>query len=325
MPVVYVPDSSPALWRNALRSGASYLLPKGLSDAFLDRNLDQVFHGHSRLSERALTPGTSEVDSGVLTGKQVLVLEDRLINQTIIQRQLKKLGIFCTLAGDGMVGLDKAATGSYDLILCDCSMPEMNGYEFTRILRQREDENGSGVRIPVIAMTANAFREDMEKCYAAGMDDFVSKPVTLQRLAAVLSQWLAPKDAPVIELPLAPKARGGDEALDIKVLQELLGSDERHIIVDVVQEFVLSARESWAEVQGQVARRDVSGLSKAAHGAKGEARNAGAVVLGDLYEELEHVAKNDNFEATTRLLSAIPEELSRVQNFVDRFVAGTGK
>lgn len=325
MPVVYAPESSPALWRNALRSGASYLLPNGLSDEFLDRNIDQVFHGHSRLSERALTPATAEVDSGALSGKHVLVLEDRLVNQTIIQRQLKKLGIFCTLAGDGVVGLDKAATGSYDLILCDCSMPEMNGYEFTRILRQREDESGLGVRMPVVAMTANAFREDMEKCYAAGMDDFVSKPVTLQRLAAVLSQWLGPKDEPIVELTPVPKARAGAEALDIKVLQEILGSEERRIIVDVVQEFILSARESWAEVQGQVARRDVSGLTKAAHGAKGEARNAGAVALGDLYEELEHIAKNDNFEAAAPLLSAIPAEISRVQDFVDRFVAGTGK
>jgi PAS domain S-box-containing protein len=323
MPVIHGPDSTPALWRQALRSGASYLIPKTISEELLDRNLDQVFHGMSRLNERTRAPATSEVDAGALAGKHVLVLEDRLINQTIIQRQLKKLGISCTLASDGMIGLDKVATGTYDLILCDCSMPEMNGYEFTRILRQREEEKGNR-HVPVVAMTANAFREDMEKCYAAGMDDFVSKPVTLQRLAAVLSQWLGPKEEPIIVLD-APKVRAGSEALDLKVLQELLGSEDRHIIVDVVQEFVLSAKESWIEVQGQVARRDAHGVTNAAHGAKGEARNAGAVALGDLYEELERIAKNDNFEAVEVVLAAIPAELNRVQDFVDRFVAGIAK
>jgi PAS domain S-box-containing protein len=324
MPIILAPDSNPALWRKALRCGASYLIPKGISDEFLDRNLDQVFHGSSRLTERAPMPATNEVDPGLLSGKHVLVLEDRLVNQTIIQRQLKKLGISCTLASDGVVGLDKLAAATYDLILCDCSMPEMNGFEFTRILRQREEEKGDGIHIPVIAMTANAFREDMEKCYSAGMDDFVSKPVTLQRLATVLSQWLAPKDEPIVVMD-APKMRAGIEALDLKVLHELLGSDDRHIIVDVVQEFVLSAQESWAEVQGQAARKDASGLTRAAHGAKGEARNAGAVALGDLYEELESIAKNDNFEGVEPVLSAIPAELSRVRDFIDRFVAGVAK
>jgi PAS domain S-box-containing protein len=324
MPVIHAPESSPALWRKALRCGASYLLPKTLSDEFLDRNLDQVFHGSSRLAERAPMPATSEVDTGAFAGKHILVLEDRLVNQTIIQRQLKKLGISCTLASDGMIGLDKVAASTYDLILCDCSMPEMNGFEFTRILRQREEEKGDGVHIPVIAMTANAFREDMEKCYSAGMDDFVSKPVTLQRLATVLSQWLTPKEEPIVVMD-APKMRAGLEALDLNVLHELLGSDDRHIIVDVVQEFVLSARDSWAEVQGQAARKDANGLTRAAHGAKGEARNAGAVALGDLYEELEHLTKNDNFEAVEPVLSAIPAELGRVQDFVDRFVAGVTK
>jgi len=319
-PVIYAQEASPAFWRKSLRCGASYLVPKGVTEDFLDRNQDQVFQGGWHSGDRVVLPATSEVDTEALTGKRVLVLEDRLVNQTIIQRQLKKLGILCTLASDGVVGLEKVAKGSYDLILCDCSMPEMNGYEFTRILRQREEEDGNNSHMPVIAMTANAFREDVEKCYAAGMDDFVSKPVTLQRLAAVLSHWLTPEP---IEIEIAPlRSRASAEALDLRVLQGLLGSEDRHIIVDVVQEFVLSARESWVEVQGQAARRDANGLTRAAHGAKGEARNAGAVALGDLYEELERIAKNDNFEAVAPVLSAIPAEIGRVQDFVDRFVAG---
>ncbi len=317
MPVVYVAEASPALWRKALRCGAAYLIPEGISDAYLDRNIDQVFHGVSRPVDRT-APTNLEIDLEALAGKHVLVLEDRLVNQTIVQRQLKKLGVTCTLAGDGVVGLDKLAAGDVDLVLCDCSMPEMNGYEFTRILRQREADQDDGARLPVIAMTANAFREDMEKCYAAGMDDFISKPVTLQRLASVLAQWLTPQAAAVAEPVAAPKSNENAAPLDVHMLGELLGSDDRVMIAEVMREFVLAARESWSEVAGQAIRMDAGGISKAAHGAKGEARNAGAVTLGNLYEELEYVARKDNLEAMQPLLSAIPLELGRVQAFVDR-------
>src|SRR6202012_3802219 len=78
----------------------------------------------------------------------------------------------------------------FDLILCDCSMPEMNGYDFTRALRRCEASAGEGRHVPVIALTANAFREDADKCFEAGMDDFISKPVTMDRLAAMLLRWL---------------------------------------------------------------------------------------------------------------------------------------
>lgn len=319
VPVVHVAEASPALWRKALRAGAAYLIPDGIEDAYLDRNLNQVFHGTLRPADRAIPVGV-EIDTSVLAGKHVLVLEDRLVNQTIIQRQLKKLGITCTLAGDGVVGLDRIATGAFDLILCDCSMPEMNGYEFTRVLRQRERERGDGARLPVVAMTANAFREDMEKCYAAGMDDFVSKPVTLQRLAFVLSQWLTPREVSTPEAMAANRIGGSGDPLDLSILRELLGSDDRKVLIEVVLEFVLAARESWAEVQGHAAQKNQRALSKAAHGAKGEARNVGAVMLGELYEELEAVAKKDNFDATQAVMSAIPAELGRVQTFVERFV-----
>src|SRR5690606_32418690 len=113
-------------------------------------------------------------DYAGLAGKKVLVLEDRLVNQTIIQKQLKRFGVQCTLASNGVKGLEKLEEDQFDLILCDCSMPEMDGFEFTRVFRQREAAAGVGDdRTPIVALTANAFKEDADKCFASGMDDFV--------------------------------------------------------------------------------------------------------------------------------------------------------
>ncbi|MGE4064301.1 MAG: response regulator [Rhodospirillaceae bacterium] len=247
-----------------------------------------------------------------LAGKKVLVLEDRLVDQTIVQRQLRQLGAICTLASDGNTGLEKVGSAVFDCILCDCAMPDMDGFEFTRRLRERERKMGG--RIPVIAMTAHASRADMQQCFAAGMDDFVSKPVTLQRLATVLSQWLASKDETIHIGDAA-----GPEVLDLKIVQQLLGSEDEKMIADVVQEFATAAGESWTDVQGHFARRDSYGLIRAAHGAKGEARNLGAASLGGLYEKLEYIAQRDDFEAAASVISEISLELSRVQNFAARF------
>ncbi len=332
VPMVRAAEATPELWRKALRSGASYLLPDTFDPAFFDRNIHQAFGGLAQV-HYAMPRESAAVDTSVLAGKHALVLEDRLVNQTIIQRQLKKFQMTCTLAGDGIVGLEKLAQGAYDLILCDCSMPEMNGFEFTRILRQREAEKGDGHRIPVIAMTANAFREDREKCFDAGMDDFVSKPVTMHRLASVLTTWItkAPGAAAPEAIPPASRQahipRPVDErpahgaAIDLGLLENLLGSSDREMIAEIMAEFVAAAADSWREVQASAEKRDPVELTKAAHGAKGEARNVGAVTLGDLYEELEKSAKQSAMGDIDTLMAAIPGELRRVQSFANEIAA----
>jgi PAS domain S-box-containing protein len=326
VPMVFGPDLSAATWRKALRSGASYLIPDNVDAAFFDRNIHQAFGGLPNQATRdGAREGAGLLDTSLLTGRHVLVLEDRLVNQTIIQRQLRKLGMTCSIAGDGIIGLEKLAAGGYDLILCDCSMPNMNGYEFTRVVREQEAEGGQQ-RIPIIAMTANAFREDREKCFAAGMDDFVSKPVTLHRLASVLTNWIAKKEnasrpAAAPSAPAREKAATNSEAIDLAILHELIGSTDHKIISDIIAEFLTAAQESWRDVQDCVTRGDPREISKAAHGAKGEARNVGAGRLGNLYEELERAASKRRLEGMDLILRGIPNELQRVQLFATDLAA----
>ena len=164
------------------------MIPPDVGANYIDRNI-RLLVGNVRSRERLAEQQESVASaySPSLSGKRVLILEDRLLNQTVIQKQLKKLGVDCMLVANGVKGLEMLDRQRFDLILCDCSMPVMNGYEFTRALRQQESAQVDDRRVPVIALTANAFREDVDRCLENGMDDFISKPVTMDRLAAMLA------------------------------------------------------------------------------------------------------------------------------------------
>ena len=119
----------------------------------------------------------------------LLIAEDNAINRTVAQGLLKKLGYRnVETVNNGQEALDAVRTSQYDLILMDCLMPELDGYEATRALRER------GVSLPIIAMTANTMAGDREKCLSAGMNDYVAKPISAPVLAEVLDRWLAPPE-----------------------------------------------------------------------------------------------------------------------------------
>jgi len=116
----------------------------------------------------------------------VLVAEDNLVNQRVAARMLEKLGCRVDIAPDGRQAVEMWEQGAYDMILMDCQMPEMDGYTATGEIRRREPE---GVHIPIVAMTAHARDEDRQDCLAAGMDDFLTKPVVRQKLAEAVKHW----------------------------------------------------------------------------------------------------------------------------------------
>jgi CheY-like chemotaxis protein/anti-sigma regulatory factor (Ser/Thr protein kinase) len=119
---------------------------------------------------------------------RILVVEDNAVNQMVAVRLLEKLGYSADIAANGIEALSAVQRMSYDLLLMDCQMPEMDGFEATIRLRQREA--GPGTHVPIIAMTANAMAGDRESCIAAGMDDYIAKPVRIEELKAKLQQWL---------------------------------------------------------------------------------------------------------------------------------------
>jgi CheY-like chemotaxis protein len=125
------------------------------------------------------------------TGGRILVAEDNAINRLVTARLLEALGYATQTAEDGRQAVAAVAHGGFDLVLMDCHMPEIDGFAATEMIRQHEQEEGAdGRRTPIVALTADALAGDAERCRAAGMDDYVAKPVTAERLEAVVGRWI---------------------------------------------------------------------------------------------------------------------------------------
>ena len=117
------------------------------------------------------------------------MVEDHPVNQTIIRAMLTRMGCHIDMASNGVQALSAFETHVYDLVLMDCQMPEMDGFETTRAMRRREALNPTLGRVPIIALTALAMQGDAERCLAAGMDDYLTKPIQLDQLSAKLHHW----------------------------------------------------------------------------------------------------------------------------------------
>jgi signal transduction histidine kinase/CheY-like chemotaxis protein len=171
--------------REAIDAGFGVYLAKPVRQSQLYNAVVEITEVH----EPAAAPTTSVAKEAAIRGERILLVEDNPVNQRLAVKQLEKLGFEPALAANGREAVDAWAETPFDLIFMDVQMPEMDGFEATHEIRRRE--NGSPRRVPIVAMTANARPEDREECLAAGMDDHLSKPVTLADLRSILERWLA--------------------------------------------------------------------------------------------------------------------------------------
>jgi diguanylate cyclase (GGDEF)-like protein len=250
---------------------------------------------------------------------RVLVAEDNRTNQMVAAGMLAMNGCACEFASNGREALEAARSREFDLILMDCSMPEMDGYEATAHIRAHEETTGR--RTPLVAMTANTQRGDAEKCLAAGMDDYLAKPITLVELRQKLERWL----------PRSADEGGGngadvaDETLESPIdraifskLREILGAS----LPQAVSPFLEDTPKYLQELEDAVGASDVEIARARAHAIKGSAGNLGATHLAQFAKEAEEHAMAGRIEEIAPLLPRLRIAYNAVANALASEVTG---
>jgi CheY-like chemotaxis protein len=244
---------------------------------------------------------------------RILVAEDSPLNQQVALKQLEKLGYQADAVSDGARVLEALGKASYDIILMDCQMPEMNGYEAAWQIRNREKEragdSGATTRVQIIAMTANTEADNREKCLAAGMDGFIRKPVQLAELEAAVLRALAER----------AEAQTTEEILDpvvIAGLRQLRTPNKPDPLVDLIDLFLQEAPAQLDEMQHAVSRNDTTSLASfinAVTTLKGDSANLGARNLAALCEEIEQAARSWTLAEAQPLMERARQEFKRVE------------
>ena len=260
---------------------------------------------------------------------RLLVVEDNPVNQLVALGLLETLGYSAHTAEDGLDALEAWRENSYAAILMDVQMPRMDGYDTTRAIRDEEPE---GTRIPVLAMTAAAVEGEREKCLAAGMDDFLTKPVSPDSLGAMLHRWLDatenPGPTPVTEGTGVPGSQLGARSLDTERLDMLRDLDPGNTtyLDTAIANFVGRATEAIAAVRGAVAADDHAALIYAAHRLKGSALNLGLTSVGHWAYELERLGDSGATSGASALLESLEKSLvegiDEVQAYQRSYQAG---
>jgi CheY-like chemotaxis protein/HPt (histidine-containing phosphotransfer) domain-containing protein len=232
-------------------------------------------------------------------GLRILVAEDNVINQTVCKGMLRKLGYSATFVSNGQEAIDEFNRSPFDIVLMDCQMPEMDGFEATKTIRKNEPD---GKHIPIIAMTANAFQSDKDNCAAAGMDGHFSKPFTQQELNDVIQQWIPKRNNPTVNVHPAP-----DEGYPLGVIEySMIDVSRADDIIDsdimnvkflqnlLVQYFSEDVPEKIHSLHHSSAIGDVSEIKRITHSLRGSSAQLGAVVAAKQCERIEtSIANNE--------------------------------
>lgn len=247
---------------------------------------------------------------------RILLVEDNHTNQEVATIMLQGLGCEVVIADTGIKALDLWRENNFNLILMDCLMPEMDGFETTRRLRQQEQT--SNLRIPIIALTADTSQETRAQCRTAGMDDFLGKPLVIKQLNKTLERWLIPIDKELSQGDPAEinsqeqiMEEGSSSLLDAEVLREitlLQQPDQPDLIRRVVEIFLKESPRLLADIEGAVTAGDFDSLRRNAHSLKSSSAHIGAETLSQYAKELEIHGRNQNLTGVDQIVKSIKQD-----------------
>jgi PAS domain S-box-containing protein len=258
----------------------------------------------------------------VASKTRILLVEDNPVNRAVALAMLKKLGYDAEIAVDGQAALDRWSDHPWDLILMDVQMPGMDGCQATRRIREREAQRCAtavGKRTPIVAMTAHALQDDRERCLAAGMDDYLAKPIDLAALADALKRWtgaLAQDAAAAPNADVVPP----DEIWDRAALADRLGGD-LSALRKIVAAFLDDIPRQMQILKQALDEGDCDTAARQAHTVKGAAANVGGIVSSRIAADLEKIVRAGEREAARSRGSDLANALAALQSAMLRFRA----
>jgi two-component system sensor histidine kinase/response regulator len=255
---------------------------------------------------------------------RVLLVEDNSVNQLVALGQLQRLGHECVVASAGGAALDLVRTEVFDLVLMDCQMPDMDGYEATRQIRRMD---GAAGRVPVIAITAHALPGEREKCLAAGMNDYLAKPVSLEQLGAVIRLWASKRSESQTAEP--DPAMEGDEhhVLDRERVSSFLAitRTQSGFLDGLVKTFRQDVPSRLDALRAAASNGDAEDLALAAHALKSSSGTVGAKRMYAVAATLERDAIDGRLDGATASIDLLAAEFPRVMAAYAGIIRRSGK
>jgi len=322
------------------------MLTGNVTEEVLRTTLEPMFgvqpHGAARAeAAEALVEIGSATPDARLQGR-VLLVEDNPVNARVAQRLLDLHGLDVIAVGDGRQAVERLEREPFDLVLMDCLMPVMDGYMATRLWRERERTTGTD-HLPIVAMTANAMAGDRERCLAAGMDDYISKPLDRAMLAQLLKKWLAVSQAQagapaeaatsIVEaafaapqpsatpsaVPRAARPAGTNGSIDASIIGDLLDTMGGEF-GDLVRVYLEDAPQRIAAIEVAAASGDAAAQVAPAHTLKSSSANIGATALSELARQIEHAARAGVPIGPGEVAAGIRPEYERVATELSRLL-----
>jgi len=236
-------------------------------------------------------------------GPRVLVVEDNPVNREVAVGMLEALGCRTDAADNGWRAIEAMNDRLYDAVLMDCQMPVMDGLSATAEIRRRESSVGHA-RVPIIALTANAMEGDRERCLAAGMDDFLSKPFTQQQLAALLQRWMSLRTLREPERRESPRP----PLIDVGVLRNIAALPRPGLLDSLIDLYLQHSPLLLAAVESAAAAMQASALTEAVHTLKSSTANLGGMRLAQAAKECEVLVREGGIAQAGPLVLKIRRE-----------------
>jgi len=264
---------------------------------------------------------------------RILLAEDNPTNQKVALYTLERLGYKADVADNGMEALSALHRQSYDVVLMDVMMPEMDGITATRLICKEWSQSALGSRPRIIAMTANAMQGDREECLAAGMDDYISKPLRVEELIKSLNncssergldrevdvnnkEGLSNETKADVSRKKSSEYNSYEQVIDVKALQKLydmLGEDAQRVMVEVIESYTEDAPKHLEAIATAVKEFDAASLFQAAHTLKGSSSTIGTTALQSLCKQLETLAKSGSTSPAPGWKQQMLQEYERVK------------